>query len=132
MIKMNFDNRLDDEDKQLIQLLKEETMEFPSDQFVERAMTRISALQTEKKFVHKPLRVPLYIMALITILLLTPFLFPKISHSSSLNPLSEFLVNPETSILKYVVWCWLSVVVLWISGILFQIQSKFDLSPLKR
>ena len=131
MIKIDFDNKDEHEDKQLIQLLKEEIKEFPSDQLVESTLAKISAMQTEKKVVHKPLRIPLYIMAAITILLLAPFFAPIIQNSSSLNPLSEFLGYPESSILKYAVWCWLAVVVIWISGLLFQVQSKFDLNPFK-
>ncbi len=120
MIKMNFDNKVEHEDEQLIHLLKEESTEFPSDQLLERTMTKISAMQEEKKFVHKPLRFPLYIMAAIVLLLLVPFFIPMVSNSSSVNRLSEFLGYPEGSILKYAVCCWLAVVVLWISGLLFR------------
>jgi hypothetical protein len=94
-------------------------------------MTRISAMQAEKMFVFKPLRLPLYIMTAIALLLLVPYLIPMASNSSSITPLSEFLAYPESSILKYAVWCWLAVVVLWISLLLLQIQSKFDLKPFK-
>jgi hypothetical protein len=131
MIKMNFDNKAEHEDKQLIQLLKEEIKEFPSDQLVESTLTKISAMQSEKKFIHKPLKIPLYIMAAITILLLAPFFIPMISNSSSLIPLSEFLDYPGSSILKYAIWCWLTVVVFRISKLLFQSQLKFDLNPFK-
>jgi hypothetical protein len=131
MIKMNFDNKVEHEDKQLIQLLKEEMKEFPSDQLVEGTLTKISAMQSEKKFIHKPLKIPLYIMAAITILLLAPFFIPMISNSSSLIPLSEFLDYPEGSILKYAVWCWLAVVVFRISKLLIQSQLEFDSTPFK-
>lgn len=124
MIKMNFDNKHDDEDKHLIRLLKVEMEEFPSDQLVERTMTRISAMQTEKKFVYKPLRVPLVIMTAIAVLLLIPLLIPMAPSNSPLNPLSEFLAYPESSILKYAVWCWLAVVVLWIYGLLSQARRN--------
>ena len=70
MTKINFDNRHEDPDKRLIQLLTEEIKEFPSDQLVETTMTRISAIHAEKKFAYKPLRRPLYIMTAIAILLL--------------------------------------------------------------
>lgn len=128
---MNFSKKVEHDDNQLIQLLKKELREFPSEQLVERTLEKISAIQTEKKLVHKPLRIPLYIMAAITILLLAPFFTTMTQNSSSLNPLSEFLGYPESSILEYAVWCWLAVVVIWISGLLFQVQSKFDLNPFK-
>lgn len=131
MMKINFDNKVEDEDKQLIQLLREEIKEFPSDQLIESTLAKISSMQTENKFVHKPLRIPLYIMAAITILLLAPFFAPMVQNSSSLNPLSEFLGYPESSILKYAVWYWLAVVVFRISKLLFQSQLKFDLNPFK-
>jgi hypothetical protein len=128
---MNFDNKVEHEDKQLIQLLKEEIKEFPSDQLVERTLTKISAMQSEKNLVYKPLRIPLYIMVAITILLLAPFFIPMISNSSSLIPSIEFLDYPESSILKYAVWCWLTVVVFTISKLLFQSQLKFYLNSFK-
>jgi hypothetical protein len=131
MIKMNFDNKVEHEDKQLIQLLKEEIKEFPSDQLVESTLTKISAMQSEKKFIHKPLRIPLYMMAAIAILLLVPFFIPMISDSSSLILLPEFLDYPESLILEYAVWCWLTVVVLRISKLLFQSQLRFDINPFK-
>jgi hypothetical protein len=128
---MNFDNKVEHEDKQLIQLLREEIKEFPSDQLVENTLTKISTMQSEQTLIHKPLRTPLYIMAAITTLLLAPFFIPMISNSSSLIPLSEFLDYPESSFLKYAVWCWLTVVVFWISKLLFQSQLKIDLNPFK-
>src|SRR5688572_21155031 len=131
MTKMNFDNKLEGDDKHLVHLLRGEVKDFPSDQLVERTMTRISAMHAEKKLVHKPLRIPLYIMMAIALLLLAPFIVPMIPNGSFLSPLSEFLSYPERSILKYAVWCWLAVVVLWITELLFQIQSKFDLNPFK-
>lgn len=124
MIKMSFDNKVEHEDKQLVQLLKKEIKEFPSDQLVESTLTKISAMHSEKKFIHKPLRIPLYIMAAITILLLAPFFIPMISNSSSLIPLSELLDYPESLILKYAVGCWLTVVAFRISKLLFQSQIK--------
>ena len=131
MIKMNFDNKAEHEDKQLIQLLKEEIKEFPSDELLESTLTKISAMQSEKKFMHKPLRIPLCIMAAIAILLLVPFFTPITSNGSSLIPLPEFLAYPESVILTYAVWCWLTVVVLRISKLLFQAQLEFDLKLFK-
>lgn len=132
MIKMNFNNKLEGEDKQLIQLLKEEIKEFPSDLLEEKTMNRISAMSAEKKFVYKPLRTPLYIMMVIALLPWVPFLIPMNSNSLLLISLSEFLTYPETSIIIYAVWCWLTVVVVSISGLLFQIHSRFDLNPFKQ
>ncbi len=131
MIKMNFDNKVEHEDKQLIQLLKEEIKEFPSDQLVESTLTKISAMQSDKKLGYRPLRIPIYLMVAIAILLLAPFFIPMISNSSSLIPLLEFLDYPESSILKYSVWCWLTVVVFRISKLLFQSQLRFDLTPFR-
>jgi hypothetical protein len=131
MTKINFDNRHEDRDKQLIQLLRDGIKEFPSDQLVESTMTRISAIHAEKKFAYKPLRSPLYIMATIIILLLAPFFVPMVSNGASLNPLSVFLDYPESLILKYAVWCWLVGVALRIFRILLPVQWKFDLTPFK-
>lgn len=124
MIKMNFDNKLEDEDKHLIHLLKVEMGELPSDQLVERTMTRISAMQAEEKFVFKPLKIPLFIMTAIVLLLLAPLLVPMAPGNSPQNPLSEFLASPESSIVKYTVWCWLAVVVFWIYGLLSQARRN--------
>ncbi|MBX2963732.1 MAG: hypothetical protein KF687_14575 [Cyclobacteriaceae bacterium] len=131
MIKMNFDNKDEHEDKQLIQLLREEIKEFPSDHLVESTLAKISAMQMEKRFAHKPLRIPIYIMTAIALLLLIPLFVPIAPNSSSLNLLSEFLDYPESSILNYAVWCWFTVVVLWILGLQLQAQSKFYLNPFK-
>lgn len=131
MTKMNFDNKLEDDDKHLVQLLRGEVKDFPSDQLVERTMTRISAMHAVKKLAHRPLRIPIYIMMAIALLLLAPFIVPMVPNGSSLGPLSEFLSHPESSILKYTIWCWLAFVVFWITEILFQVQSKFDLNPFK-
>lgn len=131
MIKMNFENKSVGDDNQLLQLLKDEIKEFPSEDLVEKTMIRISAMQAEKKCLYKPLRTPLYIMATIAFLLLIPFLIPVTSNSQLLNPLSTLLAYPEISILKYAVWCWLTMVVLWISALLFQIQSRYNFNPFK-
>ena len=128
---MNFDNKSEGEDRQLLQLLKEEMKEFPSDQLVEKTMSKISAMQAEKKYAYKPLRVPIYIMLTIGLFLPIPFLIPMPSDSLLLNSLSELLAYPETSFLKYAIWGWLSGVVLWIFGVLFKSHSRFYLNPFK-
>ena len=124
MIKMNFDNRLNDDDQHLIHLLKVENEEFPTDQLEQRVMTRISATHAEKKFAYKPLRIPLVIMTFIALLLLVPLLIPTALTSASLKPLSEFLAYRDGAILKYAVWCWLAVVVSWIFGLLSQARRN--------
>lgn len=131
MIKINFNNQLEDEDEQLIQLLKGQILESPSDQLVENTLAKFAALQAEKKFAHKPLRIPLYIMIAVVFLLLLPFFVPTVSNGSNPNPLSELLGYPISSILKYAVLCWLAVVTLWISKLIFPIQLKFNLNPFK-
>src|SRR5688500_7662861 len=128
MIKMNFKNQFNDDDERLIQLLKEQTMEFPSDELAENTMTRFLARQAEKKFVHKPLRTPLYLMIAIAFLLIVPFFMPVISNSVYLNSLSELLSYPVSVVVNYTVWCWLAVVVLLVSRLMFPrtLQIDFD------
>jgi hypothetical protein len=131
MIKINFNNQLKDEDRQLIHLLKEPFLESPSDQLVENTMARFSALQAEKQSAHKPLRIPVYIMIAIVLLLLLPFFVPMVSNNAYLTLLPELLIYPVSSILKYAILCWLAVVVLQIFKLILPIQLKFDLKPFK-
>lgn len=131
MIKINFNNQLKDEDRQLIHLLKEPFLESPSDQLVENTMARFLALQAEKQSAHKPLRIPVYIMIAIVLLLLLPFFVPMASNNAYLNLLPELLIYPVSSILKYAILCWLAVVVLQIFKLILPIQLKFDLKPFK-
>lgn len=132
MTKKNFDNKLEDDDELLVRLLREDVRDSPSEELVERTMTRIAAMHAEKKYVYTPLRIPLYLMTAIALLLLAPFFVPVVSDGSSLSFPSELVSFPGVAILKYAVWSWLTVVVLWITVLVFQVKSKFRLNPFKR
>jgi hypothetical protein len=131
MIKMNFNNQLKDEDKQLIKLLKDQMLEPTPDEFVENTMVRLEALQGKTTVLHKPLKTPLYFMVAIVVLLFLPYVIPMISMGSFHLELSEFLVYPISSILNYAILCWLSLVALWISTLLFPISLKIDFNPFR-
>jgi hypothetical protein len=132
MTKKNFDNKLEDDDELLVRLLREDVRDSPSEELVERTMTRISAMHAEKKYVYTPLIIPLYLMTAIALLLLALFFVPVVSDGSSLSFPSELVSFPGVAILKYIIWSWLTVVVLWITVLVFQVQWKFKLNPFKR
>lgn len=124
MIQINFDHKEEQDDKPLIQLLKEETKEFPSEQLVESTLARIAAMQSEKNWIHRPLRIPLYIMAAMGVFLFAPLFVSMISNTSSLIPWPAFLDHPDSYIINYVVGCWLLAVLLKIAKLLVQSQFK--------
>jgi hypothetical protein len=126
MIKMNFDNEPEDDDNDLIHLLKEELKQVPPDELAENTMTRIATIQEENKYKYKPLRIPLYLMAVIALLLLAPLLIPITTNGFLLDTIPEFPAYPEIMIIKYIVWCWLVLVTLWIVRILIPIQSRLS------
>jgi hypothetical protein len=130
MIKMNFNNPHEDEDRQIIVLVKKHIMESPSDRLAENTMTRYLSLRAEKKFSYKPCKIPLYIMAAIAFLLVLPFLVP-VTNRSSLDTLSELLSYSVSPVIKYLVWLWLGLVTVCISILLFPMQFRFRLNAFK-
>lgn len=124
MIKMNFDNQTHNDDDQFINLLKEQIQQAPSEQLVENTLARLSLLQTEKKVVYMPLKGPLYLMMAIVLLMLLPFLIPMVSNGSNRTLLSTLLTYPISTVVTYAVWCWLSVLMVWMSLLLFSVPLR--------
>ena len=75
MKKLNFNNRVSDDDEKLIRILKESIGQEPSGQFIENTLEKFLTLKTKQNSVHKPLKLPLYMMLVIVLILLVPIIF---------------------------------------------------------
>ena len=86
MKKLNFNNRVSDDDDKLIGILKESIGQEPSEQFVENTLEKFLNLKTKQNHVYKPLKSPLYMMLSMGLILLAPAIFSFGSQVSLPDP----------------------------------------------
>ena len=126
-MKMNFENKVTDDDEHLVSLLKEQSLELSSVELIEETMARLHAQQTEKTTRYVPLKAPIYMMIGIALLLLIPFFFPTRSIDSVFHfGVLRYLTN---EFLSYGVMSWLVIVLCWAIKLMLLDQSKLNTNP---
>ena len=126
-MKMNFENKVTDDDEYLIGLLKEQSLDFSSVELIEKTIVRLHAQQAEKTSRYVPLKTPIYMMIGIVLLLLIPFFFP----THSINSVFHFgvLTHLTNEFLSYGVMSWLVIVLCWVIKLVLSPQSKLNTNP---
>lgn len=124
-MRMTFDNRDEHDDKYLIQMLKAQSQEMPTDDLSDRVMHKFELMKSEGRFSYKPLKLPVYLMLVIALLMITPFLVPVASYIS-IDSFPQPINGAESPIVAYVVSSWLAIVTLLVSLTIFQRPLKLN------
>lgn len=72
MKKLNLNNQVSEDDEKLISLLKTSVGQERSEEFVEKTLEKFLTFKTKQRIVHKPLKSPLYMMLVISLILMAP------------------------------------------------------------
>jgi hypothetical protein len=120
---MAFDNRDEHDDKYLIQMLKAQAHDIPAVDLADRVMNKFESMKREGRFSYKPLNLPVYLMLVIALLMITPFLVP-VASDISIDSVPQPINTTESSIVVYVVFSWLAIATLLVSVTIFQRQLK--------
>jgi hypothetical protein len=124
-MRMTFDNYDEHDDKYLIQMLKAQSQEIPKDDLADRVMHKFESMKSEGRFSYKPLNLPVYLMLVIALLMITPFLVP-VASNISIDSFPQPINSTESPIVAYVVSSWLAIVTLLVSLTIFQRPLKFN------
>lgn len=124
---MDFENKVWDDDEHLVGLLKEQALDHPSEELIEKTMARLHAQQTEKAIRYVPLRTPIYMMIGILLLLLIPFFIP-VSSSDNLFDI-KLLTYLTNDFLLYAIALWFVVAMCWTIKLLLPTDSKLSVNP---
>lgn len=92
MKQLNFKNQVSGDDKDLIDLLGMSLKKDPSKEFVSNTLDKLSSLQAKPKSSFKPLKLPIFLMMVLVLFLLFPFLgleTNKLSIGSSFNEIID-------------------------------------------
>ena len=84
MKKLNFNNRTDDDDKEMIIYLTSSLKKEPSPNFTNNTLSELSKLNSKSTQGYKPLKTPLIMMGIIGLLLFAP-LFNIPTEGNPLN-----------------------------------------------
>jgi len=91
MRELNFDNEYSNDDDTLISILKESLSNESSQQFTENTLKKFSAQKAKQKTIHKPLKSPLYMMAVITLSVLIAIFFTSETAVNLSNDKPDFI-----------------------------------------
>ena len=126
MKKLNFDNREDGDDKDLIALLKGSTAKSPSDRFVEDTMQKFLASGMTDAKAHKPIVFPLYIMGVLGAFLVIPSILELDLGSSFSIPSTEifgYLKSKSTDMDSWYITS--SVLLMLATGLVTLAETRF-------
>jgi hypothetical protein len=116
MKKLDFNNEDTEDDKNLIEFLKSSTIKEPSDQFVDNTLKKFRALETRDKLAYKPLKLPLYLMAILGVFLSIPFILKMDVPNIFLGFLPEGIHPLEIQSTNISPWYIVTLILLFITG----------------
>ncbi len=117
MKKLNFSNQVLEDDDKLIDLLRTLPRGEVSEQFVENTMEKFLLLKTGQKRIHKPLKLPLWLMSIMGLILVSP-LFLELNTQIALPNTGFELKNIIENIpFQLDSWYTLSLVILVLTSI---------------
>lgn len=117
MKKLNFSNQVLEDDDKLIDLLRTLPRGEVSEQFVENTMEKFLLLKTGQKRIHKPLKLPLWLMSIMGLILVSQ-LFLELNTQIALPNTGFELKNIIENIpFQLDSWYTLSLVILVLTSI---------------